>query len=74
MAAARRGLGDTAHFPGVRGKCRMALALLQGELGALRLLPRMLRKRSGIRRLRRLSPPELRRLILAHRLSLKDTT
>jgi hypothetical protein len=34
----------------------------------------MLRKRTAVRRLRRLSPGEVRRLILAHRLSLKDTT
>jgi GT2 family glycosyltransferase len=74
FAAARRGEGDTAHFPGARGKWRMALALLKGDLGALRLAPRMLRKRRQIRRLRRLSPGEVRRLILAHRLSLKETT
>ena len=32
----------------------------------------MFRKRKEIRRIRRLSPGEVRRLILAHRLSLKD--
>jgi hypothetical protein len=34
----------------------------------------MLRKRTAIRRLRRLSPGEVRRLILAHRLALEETT
>jgi len=52
----------------------MATALLKGDWEALLLLPRMLRKRAAIRRLRRLSPGDVRRLILSHRLSLKETT
>jgi len=71
-AAAGRGSGDTAHFPGIRGKWSIARALLRGDLAALRLAPRMLRKRAAIDRLRRLSPREVRRLILSNRLSLKD--
>ena len=74
FAAARRGAGDTAHFPGLRGKWKMAKALVRGDWGALKLLPRMLRKRTAIRRLRRISPGDVRRLILTHRLSLKETT
>ena len=72
LAKAGRGSGDTAHFPGLGGKLRMASAILRGDAGALRLAPRMLRKRAEIRRLRRLSPTQLRRLLLRHRLSLKD--
>jgi GT2 family glycosyltransferase len=71
-AAAQRGTGDTAHFPGIRGKWSMARALFRGDLAALRLAPRMLRKRADIRRIRRLTPGELRRLILANRLSLRE--
>jgi len=71
-AAAGRGAGDTAHFPGLAGKWRIAKAILRGDLDALRLAPRMLRKRAEIRRIRRLRPSAIRRLILAHRLSLKD--
>lgn len=71
-AAARRGAGDTAHFPGFAGKWRMAYAILRGDLDALRLAPRMLRKRAAMRRIRRLDPSAVRRLILANRLSLKD--
>jgi GT2 family glycosyltransferase len=74
FAAARRGTGDTAYFPGRRGKWQMAMAFVRADLGALRRLPRMLRKRSHIRLLRRLSPGEVRRLIFAHRLTLKETT
>ena len=47
-------------------------ALLRGDLAALRLAPRMLRKRAAIDRFRRLSPREVRRLILSNRLSLKE--
>jgi GT2 family glycosyltransferase len=74
VAAARSGAGDTVHFPGLRGKWTMAKALVKGEWGAFKLLPRMLRKRTAIRAIRRLSPGEVRRLILAHRLRLKETT
>jgi hypothetical protein len=50
----------------------MAGALVRGDLEALRLAPRMLGKRAEIGRIRRLTPGEVRRLILAHRLSLKE--
>ena len=72
FGAAQRGEGDTIHFPGLRGKWTMAMALIKGDFAALKLLPRMLRKRSEIRRLRKLSPGEVRRLILANRLSLRE--
>jgi GT2 family glycosyltransferase len=72
LAAAHRGKGDTAHFPGWRGKWAMARALVLGDLAALRLAPRMLRKRAQIRGIRRLTPGEVRRLILAHRPSLRE--
>ena len=72
--AAHRGAGDTSYFPGARGKWIMARSFLKGDVAALKLLPRMLRKRIAIRRLRRLSPRDVRRLILAHRLSLKEST
>ena len=73
LAAATRGAGDTVHFPGVSGKWAMARALLSGEFQALRLAPRMLRKRAEIRLLRRLAPAEVRRLILENRLALRET-
>jgi len=73
MAAAGLGTGNTAHFPGIRGKWAMARALIRGDLAALRMMPRTLRKRAEMRRIRQLSPGEVRRLILAHRLSLRET-
>ena len=69
---AHRGAGDTAHFQGWRGKLAMAAALLRADLQALRMLPRMLRKRTGVDRIRKLPPREVRRLILAHRLGWRD--
>lgn len=72
LLAAHRGTGDTAQFPGWRGKWTMACALVRGDLAALRLVPRMLQKRAAIRRIRRLTPAELRRLLWAHRLPLKE--
>jgi GT2 family glycosyltransferase len=71
--AARRGAGDTAYFPGLRGKLRMAAAMLRGGLAALRMTPRMLRKRRELGRIRKMSPGDVRRMILAHRLPLKET-
>ena len=71
-AAAGRGAGDTAHFPGVRGKMAMAASLVRGDWQAVRMLPRMLRKRRDLAGRRKLSPPEVRRLILAHRLGLGE--
>ena len=72
VVAARRHGNDTAHFPGIRGKCAIALSLVRGDLAALRLAPRMLRKRREIRTIRRLSPRELRRLLWSHRLGLGE--
>ena len=69
---AGRGGGDTSHFPGIRGKLAMVRALVSGDWQALRMAPRTLRKRSEIRKIRRLHPREVRRLILANRLPLKD--
>jgi GT2 family glycosyltransferase len=72
VVLARGGSGDTGHFPGWRGKRAIALALIRGDAAALRLAPRMLRKRAAMDGIRRLSPGEVRRLILSHRLRLRE--
>ena len=72
MAAAGRNAGDTVHFPGLAGKLAMAGALLRGDWCALRMAPQTLRKRGGLRKLRRLSPGEVRRLIWTYRLPLRE--
>ncbi|MFN0107047.1 MAG: glycosyltransferase family 2 protein [Bryobacteraceae bacterium] len=63
--------GDLAAFPGVRGKLRVAGALLRGQWQALMMLPLTLRKRAAIERMAVLTPAERRRLILSNRLSLR---
>ncbi len=70
--AARKGVGETALFPGFRGKWTIVTSLARGDLQALLLVPRMLRKRAAIRRIRKLEPREVRRLILDHRISLRE--
>jgi len=72
--AAARNKGEFARFPGFRGKCRVALAVIHGDLAALLLLPRMLRKRRHITPLRKLTPGQVRQLILRHRISLHALT
>jgi GT2 family glycosyltransferase len=69
---ARSGRGDTAHFPGMRGKWTILRALVGGDVAALRLIPRMLGKRAQVRPIRRLSGGEVRRLVMAHRLRLSE--
>jgi GT2 family glycosyltransferase len=63
---------DIAHFPGLSGKLRIARALLAGDIAALRLLPRILAKRKQIAAIRKLSPRDVRRLLLSHRLTLRE--
>lgn len=70
--AAVRSKGEMARHAGWGGKLRAALALLRGDVAALALAPRMLRKRREVRRLAKLSPGELRRLILRHRIPLRQ--
>ncbi len=71
-AMAGRNAGDTAHFPGLSGKLAMARALLRADWQALRMAPKILRKRAAVNRIRELSPSEVRRLIWSNRLSLKE--
>ena len=69
---ASESIGDTAYFPGLAGKWRLAGALAAGQFQALLLAPRMLRKRAGLRRIRRLTSAQVRRLIWTNRLRLRD--
>lgn len=66
------GQGEAARFPGWKGKARIAAALLKGNLAAVPLIPRMLRKRKNIEQIRRLAPAEVRALILRNRISLRE--
>jgi GT2 family glycosyltransferase len=72
MWAALRNRGEVRHYQGPAGKAAAAWALLRGTLSALPLLPRMWRKRRAFLPLRRLSPREMRRLLLRHRIPLRE--
>jgi len=72
--AAAANQGEMRHLPGWKGKLCAATALLKGDLAALRLLPRFLRKRREMTPIRRLSPGQLRRLLLQYRISLRELT
>jgi GT2 family glycosyltransferase len=64
LRAALAGRGDAARFTGAAGKARLAAAFLRGDWQALLLLPRILAKRSQVKRFRRLAPAQVRRLVL----------
>jgi GT2 family glycosyltransferase len=70
--AAITGQGEVGKFRGFGGKMQVGLAMLKGDLAALALLPRMLAKRRDVDAIRKLSPHEVKRLILDHRISLKQ--
>jgi GT2 family glycosyltransferase len=63
--------GEMSRFPGIPGKLRLAAAILRADFAALLVLPRMLRKRRAVRRIAKLTPSEVRRLILEHRIPLR---
>jgi GT2 family glycosyltransferase len=69
--AAALGKGEASRYPGMGGKLRIAWALIKGDLEALVLLPRILKKRRALRSIRKLSPAEVRRLILKSRISVE---
>jgi GT2 family glycosyltransferase len=72
LVAALKGRGEVRHYPGLRGKLTAATALLWGTVTALPLIPRMLRKRGQFRKRHRLTPPQIRRLLLRHRITLRE--
>ncbi len=69
--AGLRGKGEAGRLPGLRGKMGGIWALLLGDLQALWLLPRMLRKRRQIDAYRKLSPSQVKKLLLANRIPLR---
>ena len=71
-AAAVSGEGEAARFPGWKGKLSVATALVKAHLEAIPLLPRMLRKRAEVNRIRHLTPRQVRALLLRYRIPLAE--
>lgn len=72
MAAALRGKGEIRRYPGPKGKLTAATALIKGMLSALPLIPSMIRKRRAFRSKHRLSPKQVKRLLLRYRIKLRE--
>lgn len=72
MAAAVRGKGEIRRYPGPKGKLAAARALVKGTLSALPMIPSMIRKRRAFRSKHRLSPKQVRRLLLRYRIKLRE--
>ncbi len=70
--AALRHRGEISRYEGTTGKLQASIAMVKGDLQALWLLPKMLRKRGTIQRT--LTPKEVRELLLRHRISLRELT
>ena len=72
LVAALRNRGELRRYSGTQGKLQAAMALLRGTVSALPLIPRMLRKRWAFRPKHRLTPRQIRSLLLRHRISLRE--
>ena len=70
--AALTNRGEISRFEGPWNKLRALGAFLRGDLEALLMLAKTIRKRRQMRRLQKLSPGELRSLILRYRISLGE--
>jgi len=70
--AAIRNRGELRHYSGTTGKLQAAMALIRGTLSALPLIPRMLSKRRAFRKKHRLTPRQIRTLLMRHRISLRE--
>jgi GT2 family glycosyltransferase len=70
--SALRNRGELRHYSGTRGKLSAAMALVRGTVSAIPLIPSMVRKRRAFRSKRRLTPWQIRRLLLRHRISLRE--
>jgi GT2 family glycosyltransferase len=70
--ASAQNKGDTVLYPGWKGRWTMAMSLLMGDLDAIRLLPLTLRKRRRIESIRKLTPRQVKELILRHQITLKE--
>ena len=67
-----RNRGEMGRFLTWKDKIRAVLAVLAGDLQAIPMLPRTLRKRREINRIRKLSPSQVALLLRRNSISLKE--
>jgi GT2 family glycosyltransferase len=72
MLAALRNRGEMRHYPGMAGRFTAAAALVRGTASAVPRIPAMLRKRRLLRGKRRLTGRQIRKLLLANRIGLRE--
>jgi GT2 family glycosyltransferase len=72
MWAAVRNRGEMRHYPGMGGKFTAATALLRGMAEAVPRIPAMLAKRRVLHAKRRLTERQIRKLLLANRIGLRE--
>jgi GT2 family glycosyltransferase len=72
LVAAARNRGEISKYRGIGGKIRAGFALLKGDLAALWMAPKTLRKRRDVRRIARLTPKQVKELILQYRIPLRE--
>jgi GT2 family glycosyltransferase len=70
--AAIRNRGELRRYPGAMGKLTVASAMLLGKWSALPMIPSMLRKRKAFRSKHRLTPRQIRGLLLHYRIKLME--
>jgi hypothetical protein len=70
--AAARDRGEIGKYRGVRGKFRAAFAMLKGDLVALWMAPKTLQKRRQVKQIARLTPAQVKSLILQYRIPLRE--
>lgn len=70
--AALRNRGEMRRFSTPTEKLRAALAVLTGDLEAIRMLPKTWRKRKALRPIRRLTSSQITALLKRHQISLKE--
>lgn len=71
LLAAAEERGEMVHFPGIKNKLRLMWTVLRADLAALRLTPRTLRKRRRLRSIMKLTPEEVKSLILSYRIPVR---
>ncbi len=72
--AAARGRGEVRRFPGIRGKLLLVFSLIKADLMAIPLLPKMFRKRSQVEKIRKLTPEQVKKLLIRYRIPLAELT